>query len=160
MSTRTKRTLAVVGVAALAVTGGTVAASAADLPVPGQPAGQESAAAVEQVDERQQWADEVGQTYLDQEGANSIDALIYPFNQITGWESPAPGELVIRVDDSVSVEGKPRGGNMANRLQGVAAWVETQVEPSYPELESVTIATENGEWSVSADYWSDQYRDG
>lgn len=99
----------------------------------------------------QQWADAVMQEWLDHEGARSIQGFMRPFNLVTRWGSPDPGEVVLHVSNSIGGNTEETEDYSAkNELDSIAGVMMQSVAEEFPAVENIKAVTEDG--ALSVDY--------
>ncbi|MGP5318313.1 hypothetical protein [Arthrobacter rhombi] len=94
--------------------------------------------------QRQVWANELMNRWLNAEGAHSISGFSKPYSLITGWESPAPGVVVLHVANSIE------GPDTDADLHSIAAVMLAAVGEQTAALDRVEAQTEDGRFRVSA----------
>ena len=99
----------------------------------------------------QKWADEKIGLWVKNSGIKSVKGFLPPYNAIDSWESPAPGEILIHLDNTYSFTAPTDPMEMVKtvkddlRLMG-RIMIES-VGNASPELESITFETANGKES-------------
>lgn len=99
----------------------------------------------------QAWADEMIDRWLEEEGVESVNGLLDPFNLIQSWEATGSGELTIYTDpavmnDSTHTEAGP------GVLYGITALVWQRLYCWAPQLDAVTVTTTDGQHSTTTDH--------
>jgi hypothetical protein len=111
----------------------------------------------------QEWADEMVDLWLEAEGVQSVKGLLDPFNLIQSWEATGPGELTLYADPAI-LDDPTHTEDGPGVLYGITALVWQRLYCGAPELESVTVATTDGqeshttprsEWSPSRQVYGD-----
>ncbi|GHD06175.1 hypothetical protein [Zhihengliuella salsuginis] len=97
----------------------------------------------------QAWADEKMDQWLTKIRVPGIDDLYGSFNLITGWETPAKGELVVILNDDVArlphlQDPQDPQEHVKYELQGIAITILENIYFDAPELEQVTAVLEGG----------------
>lgn len=114
----------------------------------------------------QEWADEMVDLWLEAEGVETVNGLLDPFNLIESWEATGSGELTLYADPAIlndPTHTEPGPGV----LHGITALVWQRLYCGAPELESVTVATTDGQdskttpredWSPSRQLYGNECR--
>lgn len=78
-------------------------------------------------------ADRAINSWLDSYGANSVDALTYPYQTVSSWETDSKNNLIVHTK---------KGGNVELDMQAIAENIKFNVPE---EIGSVTVTNENGD---------------
>ncbi|ALQ32487.1 hypothetical protein AA310_02510 [Arthrobacter sp. YC-RL1] len=98
----------------------------------------------------QDWADEKIQMWVDNSGIKSTKGFLYPYNLMTGWTSPKPGVIDIKLANDMvfnkdGMQESYQGPTDELRFMGLIMF--ESIGKDSPELETITFSTENNKYS-------------
>jgi hypothetical protein len=98
----------------------------------------------------QEWADEMVKLWLEAEGVQSVEGLLDPYNLLQSWEATGPGELTLYAAPAI-LKDPAHTEDGPGVLYGITALIWQRLYCGAPELESVTVATTDGQESHTTD---------
>lgn len=99
----------------------------------------------------QEWADELVDLWVNAEGAESVNGMLYPYTLITSWEASGDGELVIYADPKILDDPRSDQAGELGTLYGIGTMVFDRLYCGVEDLEAVTVTTTDGTDSYTHD---------
>ncbi|WP_372698338.1 hypothetical protein [Arthrobacter sp. JSM 101049] len=111
------------------------------------PLAQTNAATTSPIPAGQEWADEKVNAWVENSSVKSVKGFLYPFNLINSWNSPESGHIRLVIDNSYQFnkDGTAQRYETARdelRIMGLIMF--ESIGDDSPELETVTVTTEDG----------------